>query len=99
MDIKLETSPHGVILCVKAQPGARKNEIRGLLDGALKVSCTQIAEHGKANRAIGDILAKVLKLRKSQIELLSGETDSRKRFLLKDVTENEIREKIIALNN
>lgn len=90
----LETIPAGVILPVKAAPGSKKNEIRDVTDGMLKVCCTQIPEKGKANKAILEVLAKLLKLKKSQISLVSGETDSRKKFLITGIGEAELREKI-----
>lgn len=94
--LALETKPEGVILPVKAQPGAGRNELRGLQDGALKVCVTQIAEKGKANKAIVEFLAKALKLRKSQISLVSGELASQKKFLVVEIEEDELREKISA---
>ncbi len=84
--IALEPHAAGTILPVRAQPGARRNEIRGEQDGMLKVCVTQVAEKGKANKALIEVLAKGLSLRKSQIELLSGETSSQKRFLIRDIT-------------
>ena len=92
----LELEPHalGVILPVKAAPGSKKNELRPVTGGALKVCCTQIPEKGKANRALIEVLARFLKLRKSQISLLSGETDSHKKFLIEGVTVDELRQKI-----
>ncbi|MCA9199783.1 MAG: DUF167 domain-containing protein, partial [Planctomycetales bacterium] len=63
--IRLESHPQGILLSVKAQPGSRQDAIKGWQDGALKVAVTQVAEKGKANRAIMQVLAKQLKLRKS----------------------------------
>lgn len=94
--LDLETRPEGVILPVKAQPGAGRNELRGLQDGALKVCVTQIAEKGKANKAIVEFLSKALKLRKSQISLFSGELASQKKFLVVEIDEAELREKVEA---
>jgi len=82
MVIDLEERDDGVVLPVKAHPGARRNEIRSAQNGMLRVSVTQAPEKGKANKAIVAVLAKELSLRKSQIELLSGETSSQKRFLI-----------------
>jgi uncharacterized protein (TIGR00251 family) len=84
--IKLETHDEGVVLSVRAQPGARKNGIQGEHAGMLKVSVTQAREKGKANKAIEAILAEELNLRSSQIELISGETASQKRFLIRGAT-------------
>ena len=93
-ELDLEVRPEGVLLPVKAQPGATRNELRGFQDGALKVCVTQVAEKGKANKAIVGFLAKALKLRKSQIELFSGELASQKKFLISDIEESELRDKI-----
>jgi len=92
--ITLKPHAEGTILPVRAHPGARRNEIRGEQEGMLKVSVTQAPEKGKANKALIGVLAKGLGLRKSQIELVSGETSSRKRFLLRDVSPDELSERI-----
>jgi uncharacterized protein len=92
--IEMQPHPEGTILSVRAQPGARRNEIRGEQDGALKVCVTQSPEKGKANKAVIVLLAKSLKLRKSQVELISGETSHQKRFLIRDVTPEEIAKKL-----
>lgn len=84
--IVIESSDDGAILPVKAQAGARKAELRGEQDGALKVAVTQVAEKGKANKAIIALLSKQLNLRKSQIQLVSGETSSQKKFLIRDIS-------------
>lgn len=89
--IQLELYEHGVVLPVRAQPGASRSGIRGEQDGALKVGVTQIAEKGKANKALVDVLCKSLKLRRSQIELIGGETSHHKRFLIRDVSLDELR--------
>jgi len=92
--IELKPHPHGTILPVRAQPGARKNEIRGEQDGMLKVSVTQPPEKGKANKALIALLSKSLSLRKSQIELLAGETSPQKQLLVRDVTPADLNHRI-----
>ncbi len=89
--IAIESYDEGVILPVRAQPGSRKSELRGEQDGALKVAVTQVAEKGKANKAIVAFLSKQLGLRKSQLELISGETSSQKKFLVRDVSVEQLR--------
>ncbi len=92
----IDPEPHaeGAVLPLRAQPGAKRNEIRGEQDGMLKVSVTQIAEKGKANKALVEVLAKGLGLRKSQFALLSGETSSHKRFLVRGITREQLAELI-----
>jgi uncharacterized protein len=93
----LQPHPEGVLLPVRAQPGAKSSGVRGIQDGALKVSVTQIAEKGKANKALIAVLSKALEVRKSQLELVAGTTAGRKQFLVRDVTVEELRARIDEL--
>ncbi len=86
----LEEFDGGVILSVKAQPGARKNELRGVSNGRLKVCVTQVAEKGKANKAIIKLLAKVLRIAASNITLVKGETHSQKAFRVQGLSAQEL---------
>jgi len=52
---------------------------------------------GKANKAIVALLAEQLSLRKSQIELISGETSSQKRFLIRGIASAELLERMDQL--
>jgi uncharacterized protein len=90
----LEPHSDGTILPVRAHPGARRNEIRGEQDGMLKVSVTQAPEKGKANKAVIELLSKKLGLKKSQFELVSGETSHQKRFLVRGIEPDELAERI-----
>lgn len=88
--IALQPHPEGTILPVRAHAGARRNQIRGEQEGMLKVSVTQAPEKGKANKAIVELIANCLGLRKSQIELVSGETSPQKRFLVRGVAADQL---------
>ena len=93
----LTTHPTGVILHVRALPGSKSNGIRGVQDGALKVSVTQIPEKGKANKVIRKVLADALGLRASQLELIAGETTPIKKFLIRDIDTEFLGKKIDKL--
>jgi len=86
----IEAHPKGAVLLVRAQPGASRDELRATEQGMLKVCVTQAPEKGKANKAIGVLVAKLLGLRKSQIELLSGSTARNKRFLVRGMSAEEL---------
>src|SRR5436190_503054 len=88
--IELAEHAEGVILPVRAQAGASRNGIRGEQNGMLKVSVTQIAEKGKANKALAEAIAKGLGLKKSQVELLAGETKAQKKFLIRGIGREEL---------
>ena len=83
----IDFAPHarGVILPVRALPGAKSDGIRGIQAGHLKIGVTQVAEKGKANKALRDFIAKQLRLPKSRVELISGATSAQKRFLIHDI--------------
>jgi uncharacterized protein (TIGR00251 family) len=87
--LRLESHLEGTILPVRAQPGARRNEIRAVQNGMLKVCVTQSPEKGKANKALVELLCKSFGLKRSQVELIGGETSHQKRFLLRGITIEE----------
>ena len=87
--MQIESCEEGVILTIRALPGARRNEVR-CTDDCVKVSVTQIPEKGKATAAIRKQIAKFFALRASQVELLQGETSVQKKYLLRCVSEEEI---------
>lgn len=89
--IDLDDHEEGVVLPVRAHPGARQSEIRGEHGRALKVCVTQAPERGKANKAIIVLLAKRLGIAKSRIELVSGDTSRDKRFLIRGVPPQDVR--------
>lgn len=94
--IELEPHADGVVLGVRAHAGARRSELRGIQDGALKAAVTQIPEKGKANKAIIELLADALSLKKSQIELLAGETSPQKKFLIRNIDREALAARIEA---
>jgi len=92
--IPLEAHAEGTVLPVRAHAGARRNAVRGVQTGALAVSVTQAPEKGKANKAIVAVLADALGVRKSQFKLLTGETSSQKKFLVRGLSPDELATRI-----
>jgi hypothetical protein len=88
--VNLESRNGGVVIPVRAKPAARTNAIGGVLEGALRVSVTEAPERGKANKAIGALLAKSLGVSRSRVTLIAGETSPNKRFLVTGMTMVEI---------
>lgn len=97
MNVALEARSGGVVLPVKASPGARANAIRGAHDGQLKVSVTAVPEKGRANQAIIEVLARALKLKRGQIELIAGDMSAQKKFLIRDCSLEELSAKLSAV--
>lgn len=71
-----------LILSVRVQPGASRNEISTTSGQALKVRLTAPPVDGKANTALKRFLGKTFGIAPSRIELLSGETSRDKRLRL-----------------
>jgi uncharacterized protein (TIGR00251 family) len=76
---------------VKAQPNASKNEIVGMLGESLKVRVKAPPENGKANEAIENLLAKTLGIKKTQINVISGLSQSQKIIEVHGLTDTEIK--------
>lgn len=88
--IALVAHARGTVLPVRAQPGAKKNAVLGEHAGALRVAVAAAPERGKANEAIQAVLADALGIRASRIALLSGESSREKRFLILDLSPDEV---------
>ena len=71
-------SDGAVLIAVKAVPGAKRNQVAGVLGERLKVSVSQPPEGGKANRAICALLAKELGVRPSAVSVVRGESSAEK---------------------
>ena len=91
MLLELTAREGRVVLTVRVQPRASKDEIAGVMDGALKVRLTAPALEDRANEALCEYLASLLKRPKSAVRILSGERSRLKRIEVHGVTEQEIR--------
>lgn len=94
--IAITDHPEGCVLPVRAQPGARKNAVVGEHGGALKVAVTAPPENGRANDALVEVLRKHLNLKRSQIELIAGQTSREKKFLIRGMTKTVLETKLAA---
>ena len=95
--ITITEHAEGLILPVRAQPGARKAGVLGEQAGALKIAVTAPPEDGRANQALTDALRELLGLRRSQIALLSGVTSRDKKFLISGMKREELERKVARL--
>jgi len=72
----------GLMLTVRVSPKASRTAVRGVMptpEGhALKVAVTAPPDKGKANAAVIALLAKTFHVAKSDIALVTGDTDRRK---------------------
>lgn len=71
-------SPHGIRITVQLAPNAKKTEVAGVLDDALKIRVHAQPIEGKANDVLVRYLADVLALPKSAISITHGHASKRK---------------------
>jgi hypothetical protein len=88
--LETQTRDGGLTLLVRVQPRASKNEIAGIIDGALKVRLQAPALEDRANVALCEFLAQLLKTPKSAVRILSGERSRVKRIEIRGVTEQQV---------
>ena len=67
-----KTAPAETRLTLNVQPGSRRSEVLGLVDGVLRVRVVARAQEGKANEAMIDLLAALLAVPKRRIRILRG---------------------------
>ena len=90
--ITVTDHPAGCVLSVRAQPGAKRNAVVGEQAGSLKVAVTAPPEDGRANKALIEVLAKALQVKRAQLELVSGHTHREKKLLIRNISARELQE-------
>jgi hypothetical protein len=96
----LRSTPAGVTLAVRAQPGAKRTAITGVYgEGAaaqLKIAVHAPPLEGRANQALIAFLAESFSIPRSAVELTAGELSRSKVFLLRGVTPARAAAKLAA---
>ena len=88
--LELQTREGAVILTIRVQPRASRDEIAGVMGGALKVRLRAPALEDRANEALCEYLAELLKTPKAAVRILSGHHSRSKRVEMRGVTEQQI---------
>ena len=82
-------SENSLIINLKISQNASKNEIINN-DGEIKVKVTAQPIENKANKALIEFLSKSLKIAKSNIEIVKGETSKEKTLLFKNISSDKM---------
>jgi len=86
-----EDREHGTVtFSVRVQPRASRDEIAGVMNGAMKIRLCAPALENRANEALIEYLAGVLKTSKSAVRIRSGEQSRSKRVEVFGVTRQQI---------
>jgi uncharacterized protein (TIGR00251 family) len=79
-----------LVVAVRVQPRASRDEVVGEMDGALKVRLQAPAVENRANDALCEYLAMLLKTPKSAVRILSGDRSRIKRIEIRGVTKLQV---------
>jgi uncharacterized protein (TIGR00251 family) len=79
-----------VIFQIRVQPRASRDEIAGVIDGSLKVRIKAPAVENRANEAVCEYLATLLKTSKSAVRILGGERSRVKRVEVRGVQPRDV---------
>ncbi|MHC4562919.1 MAG: DUF167 domain-containing protein [Planctomycetota bacterium] len=96
-NIALRTTDDGVIVPVKVVAGSSRDTVVGVLGDCLKITTAAAAEKHKANAAVAGTLAKTLGVGPRNVQLIAGQTNPRKEFLIAGLTEKLCRQRLVAL--
>jgi len=91
----LRQGKEGILLRLNIQPRASKNEITGIHgETTLKIRLTSPPVEGTANSACIEFLANILEIKKSQIEITSGQKSRIKHLKITGISLEEVGGKI-----
>jgi uncharacterized protein len=90
LDLSEDAARGTVTLSIRVQPRASKDEIVGTMDGALKIRLRAPALENRANEALTEFLADLLKTSKSAVRIQSGAQSRIKRVEIRGVTRQQI---------
>jgi len=88
--LEIQERNGAAIFSVRVQPRASKDELAGEWAGALKVRLQAPAVENRANEALIEFLAQLLKTPKSAVRILSGDRSRTKRVEICGVTGQQI---------
>jgi uncharacterized protein len=87
MALKLTRHKEGIQFSAAIQPRASKNEITGVLNGALKIRLTSPPVEGAANRTCIKFLAKMLRISPSRVDIVGGLSSKHKIIRIEGMNE------------
>jgi len=88
--LEIQEREGAVMFLVRVQPRASKDEIAGEMGGALKVRLQAPAVEDRANEALVEFLAQLLKTPSTAVRIQSGERSRTKRIEIRGVTRQQI---------
>jgi len=95
MALKITQHKEGVPFSAAILPRASKNEISGVMNGALKIRLTSPPVEGAANKACIKFLAKRLGVSTARVDIVGGLTSKNKIIRVEGMDESSFLQKIL----
>ena len=93
-DLKLDEGDGCVFIRVHVVAGSKGESIAGLHGQSLRIKVQSRAVKGRANRDVTGLVSRVLGVRRSCVEIVSGHTSRAKRMKVSSVTAAEVRARL-----
>jgi hypothetical protein len=77
---------------IHLQPGAKRNEIVGFREGVLYAKVIALPQKSQANRALLELMAQMLGIPKSAVDIIRGQSNRNKVIAIQGLTGEEVRE-------
>ncbi len=90
LDVTVDQARGTVSFAVRVQPRASRDEVAGVFDGAMKIRLCAPAVENRANEALVEFLAAILKTSKTAVRIRSGEQSRTKRVEVFGITRQQI---------
>jgi hypothetical protein len=88
--IKTREMEYRIVVSVKVQPNSSKDRVVGEYADQIKIAVTVAPEKGKANKAVIKLFAKLLGIKNSDVQIISGETSRDKELFIRNITEEDL---------
>jgi uncharacterized protein len=86
----MKETEHGVIIHIRVIPRSSKCEIVGIQDDSLKLKITAPPVEGQANTECIRFLSDILKVRKTQVTIVSGHKSKKKTVAIEGIKRKDI---------
>ena len=90
LQILEKPATRSVVFNVRVQPRASRDEVSGVAEGAIKIRLRAPAVENRANEALCEFLATLLKRPNSAVRILSGDRSRTKRVEIDGVTRRQV---------
>jgi uncharacterized protein (TIGR00251 family) len=89
-ELRIDEKDGAITFEVRVAPRASRSRVIGVVDGVLKVALTAAPVDGAANEALRTLIAKALRVSRSNVEIVRGERARNKLLRIHGLTASQI---------